>query len=163
MEVLWVKKTFLKLGTVVFLACSLNASLAVAVTRSETNLYRCTAKDGKVIYHDGRLLAGHTCKSVTSDYAFQPHDITHLTAPRLTVAEAKKIVANSLLDPEATRFKNIFKSRSGSVCGNLNAKNIHGGYAGYAGFVVTPWKEVYILGQGNQSKARLEIRENCSV
>jgi hypothetical protein len=58
-------------------------------------------------------------------------------AKRFTVADAKKIIAEQMADPEAVRFRNVRQGRSGFVCGEFNAKNAFGAYTGYRRFYVT--------------------------
>lgn len=55
------------------------------------------------------------------------------------IALAKRLIADRMRDPEATRFKNEFSSfqtKQGDyiVCGTLNGKNAMGGYVGYKQF-----------------------------
>lgn len=57
------------------------------------------------------------------------------------VAKAKTAITRDLKDPESAKFRDIgiYKSATGkggvSVCGEINAKNSYGAYAGYRGFV----------------------------
>jgi hypothetical protein len=58
------------------------------------------------------------------------------------VAEAKLIVdgqariTSGLTDPDSGRFRNVFVSPRGrAVCGEVNAKNRMGGYAGFRRFI----------------------------
>ncbi|WP_312165384.1 DUF4124 domain-containing protein [Massilia timonae] len=124
-------------------------------------VYRCVAKDGSVVFNDQPSLAGHACTLL--DIHSPPPLRANAVAktPPLSISAAKKIAADALMDPEATRFRDVYRSRSGAVCGNLNAKNSFGAYTGYAGFVVTPSRQVSILGQGNDQLSRAEIRDHC--
>lgn len=58
-------------------------------------------------------------------------------ASAVTIAEAKRVVANGLKDPGSVQFRNVqqFK-RTGAVCGEFNARNSFGGYVGFAPFGV---------------------------
>ena len=54
-------------------------------------------------------------------------------------AEAKRLAADKMRDPEATRFKpeyTAYRSSAGDtmVCGTMNGKNAMGGYVGYKPF-----------------------------
>ena len=156
------RKTCVSISTAFALANLFSAPASIAASQNASALYRCTGKDGKVIYSNTSVVTGHSCTAVATDYASPPNTRANLAAPNLTVAQAKKIAADTLIDPEATRFRDVVRKRNGAVCGNLNSKNIQGGYVGYARFVVTPWKEVYIRGQGDDYRARVEIRDHCS-
>ena len=54
------------------------------------------------------------------------------------VATSKSTVADAMRDPESARFRNIvsYKVANGDViiCGEVNARNGFGGYAGYSTF-----------------------------
>ncbi|WP_312183113.1 hypothetical protein [Massilia timonae] len=60
------------------------------------------------------------------------------------IARAKQSVIKDYKDPDSAKFRNI-KVVSGSVCGEVNAKNSFGGYVGYKRFVsvagVVAWVE----------------------
>src|SRR5690606_3980028 len=71
--------------------------------------------------------------------------------PQLTKADPAYIQASldrvkqSLKDPDAARFSNIYatvldpdQEEDPSVCGTVNATNSYGGYAGDVRFLVTP-------------------------
>jgi hypothetical protein len=55
---------------------------------------------------------------------------------------AKAAIARQFVDPESTRFRNVFQSQdieTGNrtfVCGELNTKNRMGGYVGYTRFLI---------------------------
>ena len=56
-------------------------------------------------------------------------------------SEAKRLAADRMRDPEATRFKpeyKAFETNKGDtiVCGTLNGKNAMGGYVGYKPFYI---------------------------
>lgn len=73
------------------------------------------------------------------------------------IALAKRLVADRMRDPEATRFKNEFSSfqtKQGDyiVCGTVNGKNAMGGYVGYKQFyarIRNNSLEGFILPDGN--------------
>lgn len=54
------------------------------------------------------------------------------------MAVYQSAVADTLRDPESARFRNVRVVRkadgSDALCGELNAKNVYGGYVGYAPF-----------------------------
>jgi len=66
-----------------------------------------------------------------------------------TIAAAKELTRHDLYDPESANFRDMrigrYVIRGEScgpdcpiVCGEYNAKNIYGGYTGYAGFISGP-------------------------
>jgi hypothetical protein len=116
-----------------------------AIAAGET-VYRCVMADGKVFYTDTDKEKGGNCKPVD---LFLKHPVAPAAAPaalrskpepsrRLTVEQAKRLVEHDLRDPEATHYREVFRSPSGAVCGQMNAKNGLGGYVGYVDFIVTP-------------------------
>lgn len=50
-------------------------------------------------------------------------------------SEAKKAVQDKLTDPQSAQFREVMTFRGDTVCGEVNAKNQFGGYAGYRLFV----------------------------
>lgn len=142
-------------------AAYLAGAIAHAAEGAAGPVYRCIAKDGMIVFNDTPSLAGHACTllDIHSPPPLRANAVAK--APPLRISAAKKIAADTLMDPEATRFRDVYRSRSGAVCGNLNAKNSYGAYTGYAGFVVTPSRQVSILGQGNDQLSRAEIRDHC--
>ena len=71
-------------------------------------------------------------------------------------AEARRVTANQMRDPDSARFRNLRKVRSDmdqgwKVCGEINAKNAYGGYVGYRVFVYFP--------SVHQSLLRSEVSE----
>jgi hypothetical protein len=55
---------------------------------------------------------------------------------RLTIEEAKRIIADQTRDPEAVKFRKVRVGKDGFVCGEFNAKNAYGGYIDYRLFYV---------------------------
>ena len=59
---------------------------------------------------------------------------------------AKSLVSQQLKDPESAKFRNVFYAVSDSypstpyVCGEVNARNSYGGYAGYSWFSISGTK-----------------------
>ena len=57
----------------------------------------------------------------------------------IVMMAAEKAVRAKLSDPETARFRNVVVREQASgtkaVCGEVNAKNKMGGYAGYEGFI----------------------------
>jgi hypothetical protein len=73
------------------------------------------------------------------------------------VRDAKSAVANSLKDPDSAQFRNVVY-RAPHVCGEVNAKN---GFGGYAGFKKFGWNSAYgaeIAG----ADGRLLMNEVCT-
>lgn len=57
----------------------------------------------------------------------------------------KQLVREALKDPDSAQFRNIRFVQGGSVmCGEVNAKNGFGGYAGFTSFVVDEKRGAYI-------------------
>lgn len=59
------------------------------------------------------------------------------------IAKAKLAVQDQLTDPESARFKDVVVRSADkfvAVCGQFNAKNRYGGYAGFRRFMVTEFK-----------------------
>lgn len=52
------------------------------------------------------------------------------------ITDAKERVRQTLSDPDSANFREIFLTEAGTVCGELNAKNKMGGYAGFRRFIV---------------------------
>jgi len=50
------------------------------------------------------------------------------------VADAEEAVRFQLVDPKSADFRNLFVSKSGVVCGEVNSKNRFGGYVGFRAF-----------------------------
>jgi hypothetical protein len=53
-----------------------------------------------------------------------------------SIAHAQQQVAQTMRDPEATRFRDVRRNtETGAVCGILNAKNAYGAYVGESPFI----------------------------
>jgi hypothetical protein len=50
-------------------------------------------------------------------------------------ASAQKAVADLMKDPSSAQFRNVRVTPTGNVCGEVNAKNGYGAYAGFSRFV----------------------------
>lgn len=50
---------------------------------------------------------------------------------------AQSLVASRMKDPASVQFRNVTSHVDGYVCGELNARNGYGAYAGFQHFVVT--------------------------
>lgn len=55
--------------------------------------------------------------------------------PQAAVDAVQEEVASQLLDPSSAKFRNIYLMESGMICGEVNAKNPYGGYAGFTPFI----------------------------
>lgn len=54
---------------------------------------------------------------------------------------AEKLVADTLKDPSSAQFRNLKKDKlTGSICGEVNAKNSYGAYTGFKVFQITKGK-----------------------
>ena len=65
-----------------------------------------------------------------------------MSAAEALFARASAKVSHDLSDPESAKFRDLFQPKSGwpspgfrTVCGEVNAKNQYGGYAGFISFV----------------------------
>ncbi|PWE48482.1 hypothetical protein DEM26_18210 [Thioclava sp. NG1] len=61
---------------------------------------------------------------------------TPIEDPEL-LKDVKAEVSKELKDPDSAKFRNIFSVKSGEetiICGEVNARNSYGGYAGYSYF-----------------------------
>jgi hypothetical protein len=94
--------------------------------------------------------------------------------PRTVTVSAQKMavyqsaVADTLRDPESTRFRKVRVVReadgSDALCGELNAKNAYGGYVGYAPFyapVVTARDKAIAVVWLSPSIGLEDILEKC--
>lgn len=54
---------------------------------------------------------------------------------RLPVIQAERIVREHLKDGKSAQFRGSYKSKKGFVCGEVNAKNSFGAYAGHTRFI----------------------------
>jgi hypothetical protein len=85
---------------------------------------------------------------------------------------AKKVVADTLKDPESARFSDLYaiagenaKPGEYAVCGRVNAKNSYGGYVGYRPFLVMD-THVVIAGDARAAMAKFDndlIKSICEV
>ena len=139
---------------------------------SQSTIYKCVV-DGMVIFTDKKY------KSIRCDKldlpGYYPGEKVRATSmgqtadaadrkPQkpLSIADAKKIVSYDLRDPEATRFRDVFVSKSGNVCGQLNSKNAYGAYTGYAGFfVLAVSRRAMIQDDKNSGVFAYDYREAC--
>lgn len=75
--------------------------------------------------------------AVTGDAVAQT--VVDQSGPRVTAAEldaARAILSTSLIDPASAQLRRLRRgSDAGVVCGELNAKNRLGGYAGFEIFI----------------------------
>lgn len=53
------------------------------------------------------------------------------------IAKSKRLIVDSMKDPESTRFRNVRMRGDVFVCGEVNSKNSMGGYVGFRRFIVT--------------------------
>ena len=59
------------------------------------------------------------------------------------VQVVKMSIAKSLKDPDSAKFRGV-KLKWGTVCGEVNAKNSYGGYAGYRRFYAIDGTDVHM-------------------
>jgi hypothetical protein len=72
---------------------------------------------------------------------------------------ARRLMAAQLRDPDGTQFRNDRFTRSGWLCGELNAKNGAGGYVGFRRFISGGRDgDYYVEGEGEVGK--LTFRES---
>lgn len=69
------------------------------------------------------------------------------------IKEAKEQVANSMIDPESARYRNLFLSElaTQALCGEINGKNRYGGYVGFQKFYSIPFGSAISTGQDDKS------------
>jgi hypothetical protein len=90
---------------------------------------------------------------------------THKAAPDAALfAEAKRVTADNMRDPDSARFRNLRKVRSDfeqgwKVCGEVNAKNAYGGYVGYTSFVYIPIIHQALIRTDPTERAQLETND----
>lgn len=106
------------------------------------DVYRCTTPDGNKVYIDV-VIKGQPCERIEFGPAPRGPALPDPIRP-VGIGRAKKIVADGMRDPEATRFRDVRRGRSGKVCGLVNAKNAMGGYVGYTEFVVLGVDYAYV-------------------
>ena len=59
------------------------------------------------------------------------------------ISQAKKDVADLLIDPTSPLFRDVRVNKSGAVvCGEYNAKNRQGAYTGFSKFLVHKWPSI---------------------
>lgn len=72
------------------------------------------------------------------DYATSIAEYRKTNSEESTIANAKRVTADSLKDPNSAQFRNVRLVPYGPgmvVCGEINGKNGYGGYAGFKPFV----------------------------
>jgi hypothetical protein len=114
------------------------ALLPAATCHAAPIVYKCEGVNGKAEFTD---VARPGCRPVDLPGYATPKPTTARRAPaappgRLTTGEAKRILERGLRDPESTRYRDVFVSATGDVCGMVNGKNGYGGYVGYTAFIV---------------------------
>ena len=85
--------------------------------------------------------------------------ILALTSCSLDEREAKQLVLGALKDPESAKWRNVNAVASNLVCGQVNAKNAMGGYAGFTNFMVRDGALYLAEGEDGSS----EISLCCAV
>lgn len=69
------------------------------------------------------------------------------------VSDAKKLVAYDLKDPSSAKFRET-KTVGPAVCGEVNARNAYGAYAGFKHFIVVEGK---VIMEPETPSERLEV------
>jgi hypothetical protein len=96
------------------------------------------------------LIIGATALLALAGGGYAARTVQQQTVASNREAEAVAKVIDRLKDPESARIRNVRSSlhslSSGEryVCGEVNAKNAHGGYVGFRNFVVTNDGDVFI-------------------
>lgn len=66
----------------------------------------------------------------------QAHEVKPSTPSDFQIKSAgQKWLKDKLKDPDSVEFRNVFVSTANAVCGEFNAKNSFGGYAGFQRFI----------------------------
>lgn len=150
---------------------ALGTSLAASFATAQSVVYKCEMPDGSVQFSD---VDRPNCKALgLPGYVSKPplgpaKDSTPKPAlpsvkhKGLTIADAKQILEEHLRDPEATRYKDVFVTKSGNVCGRVNGKNAYGGYVGYTPFyVVADARYAVVVPHPPESVHHSGYREAC--
>ena len=58
-----------------------------------------------------------------------------------TISEAENAINAQLANPNGTIFKNIRRTKTDTICGEVNAKNINGEYQGFRFFYISNMTE----------------------
>jgi hypothetical protein len=112
------------------------AALILAMSGPALAINRCTGLDGKVTYQEAACPTDRASSSIG-----RPTGVPRVSVvPKEKVAfsseeDLKRMVMNSLNDPNSAEFKNLQHIEGKALCGQVNAKNSYGGYVGFKAFV----------------------------
>lgn len=78
-------------------------------------------------------------------------------SPNFRYAADLQQLTQSFKDPESVRYREVYMSKSGALCGEVNAKNSMGGYAGFEEFYTSGGKIVLLsarqIAEGSEDRA----------
>jgi hypothetical protein len=80
----------------------------------------------------------------------------------IVIPKARQSIMVFLKDPESAQFRNEHITKSGALCGEVNAKNSMGGYVGFKRYIAVDNKSNYVEGSeplNGWSTADLERRK----
>ncbi|WP_462402288.1 hypothetical protein [Pseudomonas sp. Marseille-QA0332] len=79
------------------------------------------------------------------------------------IERAREAVSEQLTDPSSAQFRNEWSKKDGWVCGEVNSKNVMGGYVGFKRYTVTWMPDgtnvVALEGENETSVDRI----NCGI
>lgn len=161
-------------------AVTMMITAAIASPPAAAVAYRCVASDGKVHFQDrpcdgaapkeppavktqaapAMPLTGSDGRPIPGTGNWAPTVQDRTSQPQLSEEVLKAKVAAALKDPQSAQFQGVQLVWSGrALCGEVNAKNSYGGYAGFKAFVADG-NGVYWAGDGSSRAdvGRLESR-----
>lgn len=94
------------------------------------------------------LLAATCCDSFAAEKPEKDLDI-----------EAKAAIISTLKDPESVQFRGISRTPAGDICGEYNAKNSYGGYAGFEPFMYEKASKTLLNSTLNNIKSNIALKD----
>jgi hypothetical protein len=87
-------------------------------------------------------------------------DAANAGYPRVEITSAARAhVRANIKDPGSAQFRNEFTARPGTYCGEVNAKNGFGGYAGFKRFITN--ERTLLVDDGSIPEFKRAWREFC--
>jgi len=114
-------------------------ALVLTISGQAMAINRCTDADGKVVYQEAACPSNQAAQSIgkptgvpaAARVSVVPKDKVAFTSEE----DLKRIVIDSLKDPNSAEFKDLRHLEGKALCGQINAKNSYGGYVGFKAFV----------------------------
>lgn len=129
-------------------------SLAIAMlfSASSSAAYKCVSAEGTITYQERPCEIERGSKAagvVGGDISKSQSPVSKASAPQVSQEELLASVRGSLKDPDSANFKDLQHVGDGrALCGQVNAKNSYGGFAGFKRFVAD-FEGVYWAGDGS--------------